>query len=179
MPLHTLSDDERRSHCRREIDALELWLRRLVHEIFSDAYGPEYLDAVGADGNPLFKAPTIKEIKARRASQSSRYPRVIDAADFDDLVKVICNHHNYDRHFRDALGVAFPEGKQEARTFLDRIVEVRNNLSHANPITVHDAARLICYTQDVIASLKEHYAAMNMQREYNVPLTVDFIQETV
>lgn len=172
MPLHALSDDERRSYCRREIEALELWLRRLVHEAFLDAYGSAYLDAAGADGNPLFKAKTAELIKGRRASDPSRYPRPLDAADFDDLVNVICKDQNYNVHFKDALGVAFPEGKQEARTFLTRVVKIRNGLSHANSITVHDAARVICYTQDVVASLKEHYAAMNVQREYNVPMIV-------
>jgi hypothetical protein len=31
---------------------------------------------------------------------------------------------------------------------------------------------VLCYTQDVLASLKEHYAAMNKQREYNVPMII-------
>jgi hypothetical protein len=66
MLLHALSDGERRSHCRREIEALEHWLRRLVHETFSDAYGPAYLDAIGEDGNRIFKSETAKELNARR-----------------------------------------------------------------------------------------------------------------
>jgi len=172
MPLHALSDDERRSHCRREIEALELWLRRLVHDTFSDAYGAAYLDAKGDDGNQLFNAEMSRNIAARRIKDPSRDSRPINATTLDELVKVICKTQTYNQHFRDALRVAFPEGNQEARTFLDRVVEIRNNLSHANPITVHDAARAICYTQDVIASCKEHYASMNMQKEYNVPMII-------
>jgi hypothetical protein len=172
MPLHALSDDERRSHCRREIEALEHWLRRLVHETFSEVYGTAYLDAVGDDGNRLFKSETAKAIEARQGRDPSRYPRRIDAAHLDDLVKLICKSENYRRHFRSALGAVFPQGNEEARTYLTRVVEVRHKLSHANPITVHDAARVICYTQDVLASLKEHYAAMNEQREYNVPMII-------
>jgi hypothetical protein len=35
-----------------------------------------------------------------------------------------------------------------------------------------EAARAICYSQDVIASLKEHYAGMKQQREYDVPTII-------
>jgi hypothetical protein len=172
MPLHALSDDERRSHCRREIEALEHWLRRLVHEAFSETYGPAYFDADGEDGNRLFKSQTVRATRERRDRHPLRYPRPIDATTFDELVSAICKSQNYKRHFRDALRAAFPEGGEEARTFLGRIARIRNDLSHTNPITLHDAARAICYSQDVIASLKEYYAAMNEQREYNVPMVI-------
>jgi hypothetical protein len=170
MPLHALSDDERRSHCRREIEALEHWLRRLVHETFSEAYGANYLHAADNDGNRLFKSETAAEIEARRGREPSRYPRPIDAAHLDDLVRVICKHENYTRHFREALHTAFPQGNEEARTFLNRVVEIRHNLSHATPLSVHDALRVICYSQDVLASLKGYYTAMNEKNEYNVPM---------
>jgi hypothetical protein len=172
MPLHELTDDERHSHCRREIKALELWLRRLVHETFSKTYGAEYLNAAGKDGNPLFKKKTIEAIEGRRRNEPSRYARPIDAATLGDLVGAICTRENYDRHFGEALRGAFPEGHPEARTFLNRVVDIRNKVSHANPISVHDAIRAICYSQDVIASLKEHYAAMNQQRDYDVPTII-------
>jgi hypothetical protein len=51
-------------------------------------------------------------------------------------------------------------------------VDIRNKVSHANPISVHEAIRAICYSQDVIASLKEHYAAMDQQRDYDVPTII-------
>jgi hypothetical protein len=120
MPLHELTDDERRSHCRREIEALECWLRRLVHETFSKAYGPGYLDATGKDGNQLFRTDTVKAIEVRRSEEPSRYARPIDAATLDDLVRVICKPENYNQHFFNALRIAFPERAQEARTFLNR-----------------------------------------------------------
>lgn len=66
MPLHKLTDDERRSYCRREIEALELWLRRLVPETFSQVHGLGYLGAIGNDGSPLFAKKTVKAIEARR-----------------------------------------------------------------------------------------------------------------
>jgi hypothetical protein len=175
MPFHALSDDERRSYCRREIEALELWLRRLVHETFSAAYGAAYLDATGPDGNRLFKSETARQVAARRTADPARYPRPVDATHLDDLVNVICKPESYKGHFRSALQSAFPQGAEEARTFLDRIVTTRHKLSHATPITAHDAARVICYTQDVVGSLKEHYAAMNIEREYNVPMIIKVV----
>ena len=172
MPLHVLTDDERRSHCRREIEALEHWLRRLVHETLSQAYGVTYLDATGEDGNRLFKTATAANIKERYDNHPSQYLRIIDATHLDDLVNVICKEAYYKRYFKEPLKAAFPEGNEEARTFLNKIVEIRHRLAHANPISVHDATRALCYTQDVIASLKEYYTAMNRGSEYNVPMII-------
>ena len=172
MDLHLLSDDERRALCRRELEALEHWLRRLIHETFSAAHGAEYLDGVDQGGRRLIKKPVRRGIADRRAREPLRYPRPVDAAHLGDLVIIICNPENWRPYFGVALTEAFPLGSEEARTFLGRLVDVRNKLSHANPISVHEAARVICYTLDVIEALKGHYMNRNLEREYNVPTII-------
>jgi hypothetical protein len=72
-------------------------------------------------------------------------------------------------HFKNALQDAFPNGPAEARTFLDRIIEARNPLAHANDITSHQALRVMCYSADVIDSLKAYYTRNNLAQTYNAP----------
>ena len=50
MPLHKLSEDELRSHCKRTVEALEFWLRRLIHVCLSETYGSEYVHATKSNG---------------------------------------------------------------------------------------------------------------------------------
>jgi hypothetical protein len=169
MNLHLLSDDERRAHCRRELEALEHWLRRLIDETFSAAHGPDYLEAVDQGGRQLIKNEVRRGIAERRAKEPLRYQRPVDAAHLDDLVTIVCKPEHWQQHFRTALSEAFPHGNDEARTFLTRLVDIRNKVSHANPISVHEAARVICYTLDVIEGLKACYRMRNLESEYNVP----------
>lgn len=172
MDLHLLSDDERRALCRRELEGLEHWLRRLIHEAFSAAHGADYLNAVDQSGRRLIKKSVADEIAKRRAKEPPRYHRPVDAAQLSDLVIIICNPENWLHRFGNALSEAFPLGSQEARALLNRLVDVRNKLSHANPISVHEAARVISYTLDVIEALKGYYVTQNLEKEYNVPTVI-------
>lgn len=172
MSIHRLSEAEIREDSRRNLETLERWLRRLIDQEFTQKYGPDYLEVVRNDGSRVVKAQVAETILNRRAKEPSRYPRAIDAALLDDIISIICNPKHFSEHFKPALNAAFPEGSNEARTFLSRLVPVRNPLSHANPISMHDAARVLCYSQDVIGSMKAHYRATNMHQEFNVPMIV-------
>ena len=110
----------------------------------------------------------------RMTDNPARYSKAIDTLLFDYLVDTLCKHDLYALCFAGALRHAFPEGAQEARTFLRRLVAIRNSLSHANPISVHDAERVFCYCDDVIESLKRHYSERNMAHEYDAPLFTKF-----
>jgi hypothetical protein len=57
----------------------------------------------------------------------------------------------------------------QVRHLLRTLIEPRNCLAHGNVIAVRSAEQVICYTGDVIASLKGYYAGMNMASQYNVP----------
>jgi hypothetical protein len=98
MPLHELTDDERRSHSRRAIEAMEVWLRRLVHETFSKAYGSHYLNAIGSDGNSIFNTQLKRKINGRLAQKTAR---CVDGTTLDELVGVVCKPETYNRHFKE------------------------------------------------------------------------------
>jgi hypothetical protein len=110
MDLHLLSDDERRALCRRELEALEHWLRRLIHETLSAAHGADYLDAVDQGGRRVIKKPVADDIAERLKDEPLRYYRPVDAAHLGDLVTVICNPFNWRQYFGAALSKAFPLG---------------------------------------------------------------------
>lgn len=157
-----MSTDEARNVTRHQLETLERWLRRAIHDVLHAHYG-------GA----LSALPIKQDIKvqaaARHSSEPQRYPREVDALLFDDLITIICHPQLYGPRFRDHLKDAFPDGVAEARTFLNRIVEARNPLAHANDITSHQALRAVCYSADVIHSLKAYYARHNLAQTYNAP----------
>ena len=168
MPLHKLSEIELRDHCKRTVEGLERWLRRLVDESLTAAYGPNYLSASRPSGDRVINADISRRITERAASEPLKYARAIDAADLDDTIKIVCNPELYAAQFKHALSDAFPEGCTEARTFLSRLLSPRNALSHARPISIHEAHRVLCYSQDVIEALKAHYQKGQLQKQYNV-----------
>lgn len=174
MPLYSLTDDERRRFCREAIESIEYWLRRLIDETFTQVYGKDYLYAKDEQGSNIIKSQFQKEILGRISREPERYHRPIDAALLDNLIDIICNPVHYKEHFKDALVIAFPDGNSEARTFLKRISEKRNKLAHANAISVREAEQIVCYSRDVIDSLKYYYRRKNLFMDYNVPRIIKF-----
>ena len=80
----------------------------------------------------------------------------------EDAIYIICKPELLKDHFRVPLAIAFPDGREEARTFLNRILAPRNNLAHANAISTRQSEQVVCYSNDVIDSLKQHYRAIGM-----------------
>ena len=166
--LSGLSDDAIRSLCRERLEALEHWLRRLIH----DSLHPlgDYFSVVDAHGNFLIKRSIAIAALDRCKKEPIRYPRAVDAILLDEAVDIVCNPQLFSRFFRDSLSHAYPDGRDEARTFLKRVCVPRNNLAHANAISLRQAEQIICYSNDVIDSIRQHYIYLGMQQEYDVPL---------
>lgn len=174
MPLHRLPIGEIRDYCKRDIESLEYWLRRLIDEVLSDAYGSNYLYAKDKDGNNIINSPLRGRIQSLYDNEPGRFSRLIDAALLDYCIDIVCNPVLFKEHFREAFKSAFPDGdsRNETRTFLKRLVKPRNQLYHANPISVRQAEQVICYTHDIIESLKNYYTKLNKASNYNVPIII-------
>ena len=173
MSLTQLPIDDLRTLCRHRLETLELWLRRLIHDKLTAAYGHAYLEHE-VSGNHIFRGEVRQKASARMRENPDRYSRPVDALFLDDLVTTLCKKDLHREHFRDALSGAFPDGCEEARTFLSRLVDIRNPLAHANPISDHQVLRVFCYSQDVIKSITDHYESFGMSREFNAPTFVAF-----
>lgn len=165
------TEDELRSVCRKEIETLEHWTRRLIHETLTTHYGDDYF-AYKKNDEPLIKGEITSRVNKMREDNPGRFPRPIDAFFLGDIIYVLCKKPLYDTHFKDALCEAYPHGNEEVRFFLERVEAIRNKLSHANPISVREAEQVICYCHDVIDSLKSHYRRTGKEKEYNVPMFI-------
>lgn len=164
-----------RSECKNIIENLELWLRNLIDNELSERYGSNYLDFSNDKGVRLIKNEIVKDALARKSSDTSRYPRVIDAMLLDDEIKIICNPTLYKEFFGLALSSAFPDGNDVARTFLNRLIPIRNKLYHSNPISIREAEKVICYSNDIIDSIKFYYMSKNKEKIYNAPTIIKLV----
>jgi hypothetical protein len=149
------------------LENVERWLRRLVHDELSKRY-PNYLQDKKEDGSNVIKSSIVRDVQVRRNSNPDRYPRDVDAFLLDDLIAVLSNPSLYS-YFRPALLKAFPHGRDEAQTFLNRLIAPRNALAHANQLTLRNAEQIVCYSGDIIDSIKEYYREIGMENDYNVP----------
>jgi hypothetical protein len=171
MPLHRLPNTELRDYAKRSIEALEIWLRRLIDDELSSLYGSDYLTATKSDGSKVVSGKITKDMIALRTAEPLRYPRPIDAALLDDIIKIVSNPNLFE-HFKDALTNAFPLGNEHVRSTLERLIPPRNALYHANPVSVRQVEQVVCYCNDTIASLKEYYERKNMGDQFNAPTII-------
>jgi len=172
--INELNNNEIRNICKERLESLEYWLRRLVNEKLSAAYG-DYFSYVDGKGNRLIRGSIVSSIEERIEKEPERYSRKVDAVLLADAIDIICNPRLYNAYFKEPLKAAFPEGRDEARTFMIRLLDPRNSLAHANPISMRQAEQIICYSGDIMESLKEYYRREGMNREYNVPLILKVV----
>jgi len=168
--LDRLTRQERDEVARRHIDSAEAWMRRIIHERLSAAHGPGYATEPG-----VLPRKVRDWIQQQNTSLSARLPRTIDATSFDQAIDVLLNPDLYNKHFRIPLNGAYPDGSSEARTFLTRIRDIRNDLAHGRGCSARSLEQAICYSNDLIFSISEFYREEGMGREYDVPLIVRFV----
>ncbi|WP_223553222.1 hypothetical protein [Lysinibacillus sphaericus] len=175
MPLHSLSEDELRSICKKKVESLEYWLRRIIHEKFTNEYGADYFTKKLENDESVIKGEISKKARARREEQPNRYSRNIDATLLDDLIAILCNRRNYTPFFKEAFHKVAPLGNEQLKHVLSNIWECRNPLSHANPISIRQAEQLLCYSNDIIDSLKEYYKEKGEETLFNVPTILKYV----
>jgi hypothetical protein len=176
MEITELNIDEIRQLTRTRIEGLELWLRRLITETLTPVYGTSFLVAKRTDDTNIIANSTRTEIENRFNRNPERYSRIIDAAHIDECVKIICNPLLFDEHFSSffdtMLPTTLPNRNQYLRHLLSSIISARHNLSHANGISTRLAEQVLCYSNDVIDSIKKQYSKMGSHEEYNVPIII-------
>ena len=149
-PLITLSETELRDLCRHYVDTFENWSRRLIDETFRQHYGVDYFDFMVSEEQPLVKNEIKNRIEKRVNDNPGRFPRKIDAILIEDIEYFLCRNDLYSSHFK-AILEPFYSGIAEVRKTLNRLIPIRNKLSHGNTISVHEAEQCLCYTGDFVA----------------------------
>jgi hypothetical protein len=172
--MYQLEDSEIRNRCKEKLESLEHWLRRLIDEALSKEYGDFFYHS-DEKGNRLISNKIVDAISLRVTREPDRYPRKVDAILLDDAIDIICKPPLFKKHFREPLAIAFPSGRDVAREFMLRLVDPRNRLAHANSISLRQAEQVVCYTNDIIESIKKYYGDRNMSEEYNVPLILKLV----
>jgi hypothetical protein len=158
---------QRQELARRYVEIAEKWLRQLIHYQLSKQ-GPNYIT------KGQWKKSLIEHVYGRIRVEPEKYPREIDATTFEQAVSIVC-HPNYWEHlFEVPLNDAYPHGREEARTFLNRLVDIRNDVSHGKGCSARQLERAICYGNDLADSIKAFFKGEQMQREYNVPTIVRY-----
>lgn len=88
------TEDDLRSVCRKEIETLEHWTRRLIHETLTAQYGEDYFSYVKND-EPLIKGEITSRVNKMREDNPGRFPRPIDAFFLRDIIYIICKKPLY------------------------------------------------------------------------------------
>ena len=166
---HEYTQEQLRAYCRTYIETLEVWARRLIHEKMTEKYGDNYIFLSLEDGNFLVKKEIRDHVSHMLSIDPQRFNRHIDTLFIDHLVYFLCNEKWYKELFKSALDYAYPQGRDEAYEFLNRLIPIRNPLSHSNVISMHAVERAICYSHDFIESLKKYYKERGEEQVWNVP----------
>lgn len=170
--LYNFTPEELRAYCRTCIESLELWSRRLIHEKMTTEYGDKYFEIIGLEKNIISNSMQTK-VSGKMKADPDRFRRMVDALFIDDIIYFLLHPAFYKSLFKEALDYPYPQGRDEAREFLSRIIPIRNTLSHANPISVRQAEQAICYSNDFIDGLKQYYDAKGAAKMWNVPTIIN------
>ena len=166
------SDEDLRSYCRNCIESLELWARRLIDEQMSACFGVDYFDAKDSNGDYIIKKKIREQVEKLKDEEPHRFPRLVDTLFIKDIIYFLCHPKFYTEIFKMALDFCYPLGREEVRIFLERIIPVRNALSHANPISIRQAEQAVCYSNDFIDSVKQYFKKVGKEQMWNVPTII-------
>jgi hypothetical protein len=173
MPLHSLDINLIREKCRARIEAIELWMRRIIAEELAASFGENFINHQVLLGDFLIKKEIRTNINKRYDSSPSSFPRPIDAAFFENLIDIFCNPNLYKNHFKKYMSKIYPSTLANQTIYLkfhlERLKDIRNNLSHGNSISIRDAEFVLSITAEHIESYKNFYYMTGKQQEYNVP----------
>lgn len=167
--LYKFSEEELRSICRKNIESLEKWARIIVDKKLKESYGENYFYYKSDKGESLIKKAITDKSREMMERHPNRYSKPIDTLFLDEIKDILCNPNLYKKHFREFLSIMYPNGNEEVRIFLQRIIPIRNKLSHTNPLSIREAEQCVCYCNDFIDGVKKYYKQIGEERVYNVP----------
>ncbi len=170
--FYNYSMEDLRAYCRTAIESLELWGRRLIDDLMTEEYGIDYLHANLPTGENIISTERLRRLEKRRLDEPQRYLRWVDTLFLDDIRYILCKEMFYQKLFKPALDYIYKQGRKEADFYLQALEPIRNNLSHANPISIRQAEKAVCYSHDFIDGIQEYYKDRGKERMWNVPTII-------
>lgn len=169
---HEYDEETLRAYCRTSIEALERWARLVIDRELINQYGYNYFDAKMENGDPVIKSEINEKATDMLAKHPDRFKRKIDTLFLDEIIYLLCKVQLYKKVFKKILDEIYPDGCAEARTYLNRLVPIRNKLSHSNPVSIRETEMAICYSHDFVDGVKSYFAKVGENRMFNVPQAV-------
>ena len=170
--FYKYNDDELRSICRTHIENFEKWARIFIDVILTKQLGKDYFHVKGRDGNYRMKKAFVEKSDRMMTAEPSRFPTPVDTLFVEDIIYILCKPDFYRDYFSAYLQTMYPEGCEEVRTFLERLIPIRNKLSHTNPFTIREAEQCVCYCNDFIDCVKEYFRMAGKDKEFNIPTII-------
>jgi hypothetical protein len=164
-----MDEAARKELARRYLDAAESWMRQLIRQKLAPQFGPDFFQARWPDGSNVINNGIRKHVADRKAADPARFSDDIAAIEFGHAVTILLHPRLFADHFRSALLSAFPDGRDEAYTFLSRLEAHRNRLAHGGVCSERMLQQCACYSNDLIDSLKAHYVETSLDKVFNVP----------
>jgi hypothetical protein len=165
----TLSRREREEIGRKQADATEAWIRRIIDFQMTKKHGPDYFNVSG-----LINSATRKYAATQRNNHPNKFIRDIDATTLDQAIDIVCNHNHFREFFEEPLRTAYPLGERESRHFLTSIRDIRNDIAHGRGCSARQLEKIVCYSNDLIDALMTYFQAERMGRTFNVPYFLKF-----
>jgi hypothetical protein len=89
LPLHDVPEEQLRTHCRKAIEALEIWLRSGIDHSLTLRFGNDSINATDNDGKFIIKKGIRNEVARRQKLNPGRYTRPIDAMLLDEEIELV------------------------------------------------------------------------------------------
>lgn len=170
-----LNEAELRSICKQKIENLERWIRRIIDANLSATYGKNWINFKNQNGDFLINSRIRNNVRNIKEKDPERASIEINALYLNDLISILCNEKLFKVAFSDVFKYSFPEGREFIKYMLERLVPIRNKLSHSNPISIREAEQVICYSNDFLDGLKLHYQHIGEEKMYNVPMIIRLV----
>lgn len=172
---YNITQEQLRSHCKNCIESFEKWSRRLIDQELTKIYGDNYFFEKVNDTEYIIKAEIRSRAENMLLKHPNRFNKIIDTLFIEDIIYILCKPSLYKICFKKVLDYMYPQGVDEAREFLTRIVPIRNALSHSNLISVRETEKAICYSNDFIEGVKMFYTDTGKEKDWNVPTIIQII----
>jgi hypothetical protein len=106
---------------------------------------------------------------SQREANPGKFLRDIDATTFGQLIDIVINPKLFTDRFGTPLAQAYQLRHEEAKHFLIRLREIRDAVSHGRGCSARQLEQAICYSNDLVDSLKIYFGQINMEKAYDVP----------
>ena len=93
--LYTYNEEELRNICKKNIENLERWARRIIDECFEKQYGADWLECKTDNQEFLIKKELREKINNLKKQDNKRFIRTVDALFMEDIVYLMCTDKFY------------------------------------------------------------------------------------